>query len=116
MFPTPLYLLATIARRFKWRFGAPKARSIWVDPDACTVWNPRGPCTLVRCLSGTAWITMAGDPRDYVLQPGEQILLRGQGLAAMQALGNARMHCSICESATIAPACHIPARPYTAKS
>ena len=70
-------------------------QDIRADLAACIVWRPRGPCMLVRCLQGTAWITMAGDRRDHVLQPGDRVVLHGRGLAALHAIGNASVHCSV---------------------
>ncbi|MGV3570363.1 MAG: DUF2917 domain-containing protein [Ramlibacter sp.] len=30
----------------------------------------------ITCMDGTAWLTREGDPRDYVLEPGDQQLVR----------------------------------------
>jgi len=30
----------------------------------------------ITCINGTAWLTREGDPRDYVLDPGDQQLVR----------------------------------------
>lgn len=38
------------------------------------------------CDSGTAWITMAEDPTDYILRAGEHLLLAGRRPAVIQAL------------------------------
>lgn len=70
-------------------------QDIRADLEACIVWRPRGPGMLVRCLQGTAWITMAGDSRDHVLRPGDRIVLHGRGLAALHAIGNAPVHCLV---------------------
>jgi hypothetical protein len=40
------------------------------------------------CGQGTAWITMAEDPTDYILCAGEQLLLAGRRPAVIQALGH----------------------------
>lgn len=44
---------------------------------------------------------MAGDPRDYVLHPKEILMLRGRGLAALQAIGTAAVRCSISQTEPI---------------
>lgn len=39
------------------------------------------------CDSGTAWITMAQDPTDYILCAGERLTLAARRPAVIQALG-----------------------------
>lgn len=38
----------------------------------------RGPLVL-KCLKGTLWVTSLGDPRDYILQAGEELRLEKPG-------------------------------------
>ena len=38
---------------------------------------------------------MAGDSRDHVLRPSDLIVLDGRGLAALHAIGEASVHCSV---------------------
>ncbi len=102
--PSVLQRLMTVVSKFLHLAFSAESRSrttehtvqdIRVDLSACIVWRPRGPCMLVRCLQGTAWITMAGDRRDHVLRPGDRIVLYGRGLAALHAIGSTSVHCSV---------------------
>lgn len=40
----------------------------------------------ITCVSGCLWITQEGDGTDYVLQPGDSIVLRPKGLVLVEGL------------------------------
>jgi len=40
----------------------------------------------LACLRGTLWVTLSGDPRDYILRPGDQFTPRVRGTLVVQAL------------------------------
>ncbi|BDG10559.1 DUF2917 domain-containing protein [Anaeromyxobacter paludicola] len=42
----------------------------------------------VRCESGELLVTQAGDPRDHVLQAGQEVRLRSRGLVVAWALAD----------------------------
>lgn len=42
----------------------------------------------VECTSGTVWITLSGQTADVFLKPGESHLLRGNGLALIECIGD----------------------------
>ena len=45
---------------------------------------------LVQCLTGTVWLTQDKDPRDIVLEPGEEATIERDGLSLVSALSDAR--------------------------
>jgi hypothetical protein len=45
---------------------------------------------LVSCLSGSLWLTQEGDPRDTVLEAGDNALVERDGLTLLAALSDAR--------------------------
>jgi Protein of unknown function (DUF2917) len=79
------------------RANSPGMQIVQIPSQGSFAWRPSSHLTWVRCLQGTAWVTMAGDVRDHVLRPGESLTLRGRGLAALQALGVADAQCAINE-------------------
>ncbi|MBI5279618.1 MAG: DUF2917 domain-containing protein [Burkholderiales bacterium] len=56
-------------------------RSLLSLPDAAG--------TEIRSLAGTLWVTVDGDPRDVVLEPGEQFTPSTHGRVIVYALGPA---------------------------
>lgn len=42
----------------------------------------------VECTSGIVWITLSGQAGDVFLKPGESHLLRGNGLALIECIGD----------------------------
>lgn len=46
-----------------------------------------GKGAVVRCLAGTAWLTVAGDATDCVLEPGQERQLENDGLALIEPMG-----------------------------
>jgi hypothetical protein len=46
--------------------------------------------SLVLCLSGTLWLTQQGDPRDIVLEAGDEGRIDQDGLSILSALSDAR--------------------------
>lgn len=46
--------------------------------------------SLVLCLSGTLWLTQEGDPRDVVLEAGDEARIDRDGLSIVHALSDAR--------------------------
>lgn len=49
-----------------------------------------GKGTLVQCLGGTLWLTQENDPRDIVLEAGDEALIERDGLSLLSALSDAR--------------------------
>jgi hypothetical protein len=45
---------------------------------------------LVQCLEGRLWLTQQDDPRDIVLDAGDEAVIERDGLTVLQALGDAR--------------------------
>lgn len=45
---------------------------------------------LVQCLAGTLWLTQDNDPRDIVLEPGEEATIERDGLSLVTALSDAQ--------------------------
>lgn len=45
---------------------------------------------VIRCLSGSLWITQENDSRDHLLQPGDDWVLGDAGTVVLQAFGTAR--------------------------
>lgn len=43
---------------------------------------------LVQCLAGTVWLTQHNDPRDIVLEPGDEAIIERDGLSLVTALGD----------------------------
>ena len=56
---------------------------------------------LVQCLSGTLWLTQDNDPRDIVLEPGEEATIERDGLSLVSALSEAQF---VLLSAPLTPA------------
>ncbi len=44
------------------------------------------PGSEIRCLEGILWVTQEGDPRDYILEPGETFVTHRKGKVVLQAL------------------------------
>lgn len=53
----------------------------------------------VACLSGRVWITIDGDPRDVVLDPGEAFTVDRDQRTLVMALDEARFRCHVAASA-----------------
>ena len=53
----------------------------------------------IRCVTGTLWLTEAGDGTDHFLLAGQSYRLRGNGLALVEGIG--RASASIGRSPTI---------------
>lgn len=45
----------------------------------------RGAC--ITCTAGTVWITVADEPGDIFLTPGQAHVVRGRGLAIVESMG-----------------------------
>lgn len=45
-----------------------------------------GPAPSVTAVDGTIWVTQTGDSRDYILHPGDRIVLSGRGRVVIQAM------------------------------
>jgi hypothetical protein len=45
----------------------------------------------ITCRSGAVWITVDGDPNDYVLEAGQSFALHERGRVLVYALGAARI-------------------------
>lgn len=48
------------------------------------------------CDRGTAWITRADDPQDYILRAGEQLTLPGRQALVIQAMGPLELDLHYC--------------------
>lgn len=46
---------------------------------------------LVTCTAGLLWLTVEGEAGDIFLAPGESHLVRGRGLALLEAIGSGRV-------------------------
>jgi len=78
----------------------------------------------LRALAGTAWVTMDGDSRDWVLEAGDELQLASDRRVLVMALGPAQATMELCTRrdrpggwrARIAQALtrHAPARPAAA--
>lgn len=44
---------------------------------------------VIRCVSGTIWVTQAGDSRDHILNPGQDVLIESPDVVVIQAFGPA---------------------------
>jgi hypothetical protein len=49
---------------------------------------------MLVCLEGSLWVTQAGDPRDYVLNPGEVFIVDRPTSVVVEALAAARFYVS----------------------
>lgn len=45
----------------------------------------------IRCTSGVVWLTIAGEASDIFLAAGDSYLVRGRGLALLEAIGGGRV-------------------------
>lgn len=45
----------------------------------------------VTCTAGIVWLTVAGEAGDILLRPGDSHLVRGHGLALLEAIGSGRV-------------------------
>jgi hypothetical protein len=45
----------------------------------------------IRCTSGVVWLTIAGEAGDIFLAAGDSYLVRGRGLALLEAIGGGRV-------------------------
>lgn len=45
----------------------------------------------INCLAGNIWITVAGEPADVFLMPGQSYRIKGQGLALIESIGAGRV-------------------------
>lgn len=45
----------------------------------------------IACLVGRIWVTAEGDPRDYVLEPGEVYVAPGESLIVMEDLSESEV-------------------------
>jgi hypothetical protein len=54
----------------------------------------------IKCLEGRVWLTVDGMTYDYVLKAGEQIVVKGNGLALLQGVPLATIELSQCKSAS----------------
>ena len=60
--------------------------------EVLRVESPRG--LEVTCRSGHLWITEEAQPDDVWLAPGQRVRLVGEGLALLEAKGDARLYIS----------------------
>jgi hypothetical protein len=44
---------------------------------------------VIRCVSGTLWVTQEGDSRDHFLAAGEEFVIEAPGVVVVQALAPA---------------------------
>lgn len=81
-------LWQTFAHRFSFaaaNHGAKRALTL----QAKALWRiePEEPSAVaIRCVQGTVWITVTGEPEDIILQPGETWARPSGGLTVIEAL------------------------------
>ena len=46
----------------------------------------------VSCATGRLWVTQQGDPNDYILAPGDRLVINRNGRIAVTAMNHARLH------------------------
>lgn len=56
---------------------------------------------LVQCLEGRLWMTQQDDPRDLVLEAGDEAVIERDGLTVLQALADARFVVSDAQPAAL---------------
>lgn len=52
---------------------------------------------VIRCTSGTLWVTQQGDTRDYVIDQGRSFWVTRPGAIVVQALDDSKFKYSLCE-------------------
>lgn len=50
-------------------------------------------CGTIQCLSGSVWLTVSGQPADYLLRPGDTLAVTAPGVV-LQALEEAVVCCA----------------------
>lgn len=45
----------------------------------------------LACVEGSLWVTLEGDPADYVLEAGQDMILPRHGRAVVESLGNSSL-------------------------
>jgi hypothetical protein len=50
------------------------------------------PGTTLFCDAGILWVTQAGDQQDYVLQPGQKMIVTKPGKVLVEAMRDADFH------------------------
>lgn len=45
----------------------------------------------IHCTAGVVWLTVAGEAGDILLRPGDSHLVRGRGLALLEAIGSGQV-------------------------
>ena len=48
--------------------------------------------TTLSCDTGVLWVTQTGDRKDYILLPGDAMVITGRGTVLVQALRDAAFH------------------------
>jgi hypothetical protein len=50
---------------------------------------------VIKCMSGTLWVTQEGDMKDYILEPEQDFWVTKPGIVVVQALENAQFKYSL---------------------
>ena len=50
-----------------------------------------GQASSLACVEGRLWVTLEGDPEDYVLEAGQDLLLQGKGKLVVESLGDSSL-------------------------
>jgi hypothetical protein len=45
----------------------------------------------IACMEGILWITQEGDPKDYVIEPGQRYVIARRGSVVIEACADARL-------------------------
>ncbi|HET6451657.1 MAG TPA: DUF2917 domain-containing protein [Spirochaetia bacterium] len=53
------------------------------------MWQPA--CAELVCAHGVLWVTSSGDPRDYLLAPGQRLAIGGRKRVVVSAFGASRL-------------------------
>lgn len=100
IFSVPGCLQATVADWFpqsRPRFHPSRTEMTFIRNQIRQVKSPLG--VTLECLSGQVWITLDGDPRDVVLDPGQMFTVDRDQRTLVMALDEATVLCTRSASA-----------------
>ncbi len=89
-------LLENMASSLGLRASRDDVIDLVLEPDRTWSGRARAEGLEVRCLAGTVWVTVEGDPEDHVLAAGEVFVACRAGRVAMMAFEPARVRVASC--------------------